>query len=133
MNSVKTSQACNSIANLKGTIEIILVIDNTCDKQNGSEATCWIYDTDFEMLNKNNIKKIIIGGNRNKDYKLRLLLGGIKEENIICVPNEEETYKYLTIKDTDKIIIIHEENNTTEAKRLKENIKNMIMNEEVIK
>ena len=134
LNAVGTSRVMDYIKEQKGNIELIIVIDDTFDNKNGSEATCWIYDVDFEFLNKDNIKKIIIGGVRNKDYKLRLLLAGIKEEKIVCSLKEEDTYKYLTYKDIDKILILHEVYYVKGAHDLKEKIKDVIMNDrEVIK
>ena len=129
LNAVGTSRVCDYVGNLNGNLEVIFVIDDTFDNQNGSEATCWIYDVDFEFLNKENIKRIIVGGVRSKDYKLRMLLAGIDEEKIICVENEQDTYKELILKDTEKILILHEVYYVTGAKKIKENIKKTIMNE----
>ena len=134
LNAVGTSRVMDYIKDQKGNIEIIIVIDDTFDNKNGSEATCWIYDVDFEFLNKDNIKRIIIGGVRNKDYKLRLLLAGIDKDKIVCTDNEEDTYKYLTYKDIDKILILHEVYYVKGAHDLKAKIKDVIMNgREVIK
>lgn len=129
LNAVGTSRVCDYVGSLNGNLELLFVIDDTFDNQNGSEATCWIYDVDFEFLNKENIKRIIIGGVRSRDYKLRMLLAGIDEEKIICVDNEQDTYKELLLKDTEKILILHEVYYVTGARKIKENIKKMIMNE----
>lgn len=129
LNAVGTSRVCDYVSTIKGDLELIFVIDDTFDNQNGSEATCWIYDVDFEFLNKDNIKRIIVGGVRNKDYKLRMLLAGIKEEKIVCVDDEQDTYKELILKDTDKVLILHEVYYVTGAKKIKDNIKKMIMND----
>lgn len=122
LNGIAVSHVCNYLSTIKENIEIIIVIDDTFDNKGGSEAIAWIYDTDFEFLNQENIKKIIIGGKRNRDYHLRLLLGGIKEEKIICVENEQDTYKYLSFDNIDKIFILHEVYYITGAKKIKENI-----------
>lgn len=122
LNGVAVSHVCNYLSNIKGNIEIIIVIDDTFDNKGGSEAIAWIYDADFEFLNQENIKKIIVGGKRNRDYHLRLLLGGIKEEKIVCVENEQDTYKYLSFNNIDKIFILHEVYYITGARKIKENI-----------
>lgn len=123
LNAVATSRVCDYLSTIKENMELIIVIDDTFDNRGGSEAICWIYDADFEFLNKENIKRIIIGGVRNKDYRLRLLLAGIADEKIICVDNEQDTYKYLSLKDTKKIFILHEVYYITGANKIKENIK----------
>lgn len=129
LNAVGTARVCEYVGSLKGNLELIFVIDDTFDNKNGSEATCWIYDVDFEALNKDNIKRIIVGGVRNKDYKLRLLLAGVPEDKIVCVDNEEDTYEELILKDTEKVLILHEVYYVTGAKNIKENIKKRIMND----
>ena len=132
LNAVGTSRVMDYVKDQNGNIEIILVIDDTFDNKNGSEATCWIYDVDFEFLNKDNIKRIIIGGVRNKDYRLRLLLAGVSDDRIVCVDKEEDTYKSLVYKDIDKILILHEVYYVTGAHELKEKIKDVIMNDKEI-
>lgn len=122
LNAVAVSRVCDYLKDLKGNIEIIMVLDDTFDNKNGSEAIAWIFDTDFELLNKENIKKIIIGGVRNNDYKLRLELAGIPKDRIIGVDKEQDTYKYLDYKNIDKIIILHEVYYITGAYKIKENI-----------
>ena len=52
--------------------------------------------------------KIIIGGIRSYDYKVRLLLAGINPKKIFIEENEFDTYKHLSIKNIDKIVIIHD-------------------------
>ena len=132
LNAVGTSRVMDYVKDQNGNIEIIIVIDDTFDNKNGSEATCWIYDVDFEFLNKDNIKRIIIGGVRNKDYRLRLLLAGVSDDRIVCVDKEEDTYKSLVYKDIDKILILHEVYYVTGAHELKEKIKDVIMNDKEI-
>lgn len=122
LNAVAVSRVCDYLKDLKGNIEIIMVLDDTFDNKNGSEAIAWIFDTDFELLNKDNIKKIIIGGVRNNDYKLRLELAGISKDKIIGIKDEQETYKYLDYENIDKIIILHEVYYITGAFKIKDNI-----------
>ena len=122
LNAVAVSRVCDYISKFKGNIEIIMVLDDTFDNKNGSEAIAWIYDTDFELLNKDNIKKIIIGGVRSTDYLLRLELAGINKNKLVSVEKEQDTYKYLDYKNIDKIVILHEVYYITGANKIKENI-----------
>ena len=68
----------------------------------------WIYDSDFEALNDPSIKKVIIGGFRAYDYKVRTLLAGVAPNKVFTSRNEVDTYKYLDLKKIDKVIIIHD-------------------------
>lgn len=127
LNGVATSRVCDYLSEQKGNIEIIIVIDDTFDNVDGSEAISWIYDADFEFLNKDNIKRIIVGGVRSKDYLVRLLLAGIDKKKIFITDKEQDTYKYLNLKDTNKIFILHEVYYVSGAMKIKENIKNKIL------
>jgi len=123
MNAVATSRVCDYISKINDEkLQIIIIIDDTFDNKNGSEATCWIYDVDFELLNKNNIDKIIIGGVRHRDYILRLLLAGIPKDKIVGVQKEEDTYKYLDYNNIDKVIILHDVYSVTLANNIKNSI-----------
>ena len=129
LNAVATSTVCDYIANEKGNIELIMVLDDTFDNIDGSEAIAWIYDSDFEFINKDNIKKIIIGGVRNRDYRLRLLLAGIDDKKIVCTQNEMDTYKYIDTKNIDAIYIMHEVYFIKKSQQLKDLVINKILKE----
>jgi hypothetical protein len=64
------------------------MMNNKSDQQHWSENVAWLYDCDFEFLNKENITRIVATGPRAKDYRLRLLLAGVPEETIRCTLNE---------------------------------------------
>ena len=72
-NAFATTRVFDYIGGLDGDKEIILM--NSCqgDMKHWSENTCWLYDCDFEFLNQDNIKNIVLCGPRRFDYKLRLL------------------------------------------------------------
>lgn len=108
--AVATSRALDYISHLEGNKEIILLLDDQHEKLNNgnSEIISWIYETDFEYLNQDSIKRIIIGGIRAYDYKIRLELAGIPEDKIFFDLDEESVYKYLDLTDTDKIIVAHD-------------------------
>ena len=55
-----------------------------------SENVSWIYDTDFEILNVESIKKIVVFGDRGLDYQLRMLFAGIPQEKIVHVQKPED-------------------------------------------
>ena len=85
--------------------EIILAFEDYHDNKESSENMAWIYDCDFEFLNDEKIKKIIIPGERSKDIKLRAMLAGIPEEKLIAIDNEDTAIDYLSF-DKDNVIYI---------------------------
>ena len=68
--------------------EIILILDEVFDNPLKTETVAWIYDTDYEFLNQSSIRKIILGGARYLDHRLRLLLAGIPAEKLVCLREE---------------------------------------------
>ena len=95
---------------MDGNKEVILIFDDIYDREatDRSEVMSWIYDTDFEYLCDDSIKKIIIGGLRAYDYKVRLLLAGVNPDKIFIEDREEDTYRQLTFENIDKIVIVHD-------------------------
>ena len=131
LNAVATSRVFDYLNSLKENIEIILFLDDQFDNKNNSEAITWIYDTDFELLNKPNIKRIIVGGVRNKDYKLRLLLAGIDKEKIFTCEKETDAINFVTTKDIDKIFILNEVYYITGGIKMNEKIVEKIKKENI--
>lgn len=69
-----------------GNKVVILLLADLHDEVNSSENITWLYDIDFEFLNKENVKQIIISGIRVYDILLRLLLAGIPKDKITVSP-----------------------------------------------
>ena len=67
-----------------------------------------VYDADFEFLNDESIKRIVVGGVRMHDYHLRLLLAGVPEGKIRCVEHETDAPAELELDGTDKVFILHD-------------------------
>ncbi|MBO6159744.1 MAG: DUF1727 domain-containing protein [Firmicutes bacterium] len=92
------SVAFDFVANFPGEKEIVVMIEDTDDNIQSSENLCYIYDTDFEFLNKPDIRHITVCGIRAKDYLLRMLLAGIPREKISCVREIPEIAGTLTVE-----------------------------------
>ena len=109
-NAIATSRSLDYVAKLDGNKEVILIIDDQHENlsHNTSEIVSWIYDTDFEYLNDDSIKRIIVGGVRAYDYKIRLQMARIDSKKLFFETDELDTYKHLSLKDTNKIIVVHD-------------------------
>lgn len=107
-NPVAASRVFDYVQEENGNKAVILIIDDCDDAKNSSENLTWLYDADFELLNKENIKQIIIGGVRSHDYYLRLLLAGVTPEKLSKTEDELETIKLVDRKKVDKIFILHD-------------------------
>lgn len=111
-----------------GTKEVILMLDDVFDRQGSSEIMTWIYDTDFEFLNSDSIKRIIISGVRSIDYKFRLLMAGVAPDKLICTDKEIDAPDKLLLNGTDKVFILHELYAAQEAMNVRDKVKSCILN-----
>lgn len=107
-NAVACSRVFDYVHFTKGPKEVIILLDDNGDAKKSSENLNWIYDADFELLNDDSIEKIIVGGKRCFDYKVRLLMAGIEESKIIACEDEEKTIEYITNPPKEHIFILHD-------------------------
>ena len=89
----------------EGNKEFVFIMDAEIGK--GAQATMtWLYDNDFELLNDDSVRKIVITGENTLDYKLRLLLAGLDESKLIICEDYKEAHKYLTLDESDIYLIV---------------------------
>lgn len=108
-NSLPVSLVFDYIQSKKGNKTIILALDDYDEKkENSSERIGWIYDCDYEFLNKDDIKQIIVTGPRCYDHVIRLLLAGIDSKKIVCEEDEFKGILKLKKKSIDTIYLLHD-------------------------
>ncbi len=71
-NATAVSTVLESIYNKHENIEVIMLLDEIVPDYK-METFSWIYDTDYEFLSDDKVKKVIVTGQRSSDQKLRLL------------------------------------------------------------
>ncbi len=80
------------------------------------ESTSWHYDADFEYLNSPNIKKIYLMGNRNLEYKTRLVLAGVCEDDIeMLKPADSIDVEF----NSETFVLLHDILNVAQAKNFR--------------
>lgn len=97
LNAYAESRVYETIVSQPGDKQLIMFINDLSMAASWSENISWIYDTDFETLNVDSIKKIIVFGDRGLDYRVRMLLAGIPEEKITHVMKAEDAIKAVDI------------------------------------
>ena len=131
LNPVACSCVFDYVRREPGTKEVILILNGAAGTRESSENVTWIYDTDFQFLNRPEIKRIIIGGIRAEDIKLRLLIAGVPEEKLTCTPGELETTSHLKL-DCENVYILHDLNFSGIAVKMKDTVKQMIADKEAV-
>lgn len=106
-NALAISRVFDYIQGLPGEKTVLLMMNCLYDEQHWSENTCWMYDCDFEYLNRDNIRQIVVSGPRARDYRLRLLFAGVDDSRILCVPDELEAARRIDMKKGDKLCVFH--------------------------
>ena len=87
---------------------IILALDELLPQDNKIETTTYIYSTDYEFLNNDNIKQIVIVGYRYKEHKVRTLLAGVDPEIISCCETVYEADDLIKAAGIDRFVIMHD-------------------------
>ena len=106
-NAFATTRVFDYISGMPGEKEIIIM--NSCqgDMKHWSENTCWLYDCDFEFLNRDNIRNIVLCGPRRLDHRLRLLLAGVDESRMSFAEKETEAPDKLKYFENDNIYVLY--------------------------
>lgn len=106
-NALGSSRAFDYVSHQPGDKELIMMMNNLSDAAVWSENTCWLYDCDFEFLNRDNIRNIVVTGPRAKDYYLRLKFAGIDDERISFVHDEIDAPGALRLYEGEDIYILY--------------------------
>ncbi len=122
-NGSSASTIFEHINEIDENIEIIMLLTEEYCIKDKSETVTWIYETDFSYLKKDNIKKIIVGSYLALDYKIAMMMAGIDQRKIICVPDEDSTLEHVTFDEIDRIMILYDVENITRPRKLRDKIR----------
>lgn len=124
-NALACSRAFDYVSGRSGEKELMLMMNCLGDAKHWSENVSWLYDCDFEFLNKPDIRCIVATGPRAMDYRLRLLLAGVPEEKIICVKDEMEAAESLPFVPGDQVYLFYGTDSFTYAQQVREKLVNL--------
>lgn len=130
-NGSSCSTVFSYITSIETKKQVILLVDEVFGDSNKVETITWVYETDYELLNNDNISRIIVVGERYLDYKLRLKLAGIDESKFYCVRKEEEALQYIDFNDNNDLYILYDVDSVSRAASLSEHIKENILKGEI--
>lgn len=105
---------------------VILFLDDYFDALHSVENTAWLYDTDFEFLNDENIVQVVAAGARHWDVYLRLLLAGLPEERLSHQKDTETAAALLKPENADAFFILYDVYTIGLANRVKEKVEALL-------
>ena len=108
MNPIACSRVFDYVRKYKGNKAVILLLDDLHEEANGSENTAWQYDTDYEFLNDDSIKQLIIAGVRYLDDYVRVRIAGVDDKKIVHERNELSAVEKLNLNNVETIFILHD-------------------------
>lgn len=130
MNPIACSRAFEYAKTTDGNKLVIVILDDLHEAAKGSENIAWQYDTDYEFLNDDSIKQIVIAGPRYLDGYVRMRMADIPENKIVCERDEIETTSKANLEGIDKVIILHDLYSIEITEKIKNKVKEMIKEKE---
>lgn len=105
-NPIACSRAFDYVRRQPERKTIIMLLD---DLHEENEVITWLYDTDYEFLNGDNVEQIIVSGRRAKDTVVRLLMAGVPKEKIFAEKNEVESVrKHFKPENIESVYILYD-------------------------
>ena len=105
-NSLALSRAIDYISHIQGRKEVLFIVNCLTDGPDWPDTICWLYDSDFEFLNRDDVDCVVVTGPYASDYELRLLLAGVPKEKIKCIDDELASAEAMPLKPGDTVGII---------------------------
>ena len=121
-NPLACSNVFDFVKNYEGKKNVILMLDDKSDNEDGVEVILWHYDADYEFLNDPSIERIIIIGPRSKDIYVRALLAGIDSSKLFVFENQKDAYNYITLDKVETLFLLNDMYIEKEALELKDYI-----------
>ena len=128
-NSSALSTVLESLSKYDNKKQIILLLDEVYGNLDAEETITWLYDSDFELLNKLNLDRIIVTGPRYLDYIVRLKLAGVDESKIKAVEDYKDAYREVDLESKSDVYVLYEVDRRPMSREVIEYLKQRIKNE----
>ncbi len=122
-NPIACSRAFDFIRRTEGNKAVILLIEDFFDAKHSTENIAWLYDADFEFLNDDSVKQIIVAGVRAADFRVRLLLAGIPDERILTMREEAATADAVNLEAIDNTFVLFDVYTVSFAETVRDRLK----------
>ena len=122
-NPIACSRAFENARDYPGKKSVLLFLDDFYDATHSVESTPWLYDTDFEFLNDENIASITVAGARHWDVFLRLLMAGVPREKIAHSGDTGRAVELTPTDGVDTVFILYDVFNIRFANGVRDQIR----------
>ena len=129
-NALACSRNFDYIRSKPGKKELLLMMNCLGVAKSWSENPSWMYDTDFEFLNSDDVTCLVCAGPRAYDYQLRLLLAGIPRQKIRLAEDEFAALELLPLTPGDDVYLLYGVDGTPLAFRVREKLKEKLLAKE---
>ena len=104
-NSISYNQSLQYVVREDKPCTVVVIVDAVSRKYFTSE-TSWIWDINFELLNAECVKNIVIAGKYVHDLAIRFSYAGIDSKKIIAEENLDEMMKKVKELDNQNIYVV---------------------------
>lgn len=93
-NTISYNRNLEYVVSRETDVTLLLIIDDISRKYFTSD-TSWLWDISFELLNRDNVRKITVAGKYIADVAIRLEYAGIDMEKVVLYKDTADAVKYL--------------------------------------
>lgn len=103
-NSISYNQNLRYVTEYKGDATVLIIVDAISRKYFTSE-TSWLWDINFEFLQSDNVKQVIVSGEYSQDLAMRMEYAGLKNKTLVK-KNIKTAAMYLRFKAQGHIFVL---------------------------
>lgn len=104
-NSTSYNQSLEYISSVKEASVLVIIVDSISRKYYTSE-TSWLWDISFEILQKSNVRKILLCGKYAYDLALRFEISDFGDREIIAEPNLDKMAEIISEPSELKLFVV---------------------------
>lgn len=102
--------------------DVVLLLDEVFSDPKKIETVAWLWDTDYEYFASPSIHKVIVGGARYLDHRLRLSMAGVPQEKFQCMADLDATADHVSTQGISKIYVLHDVTLISRGRRVRDAI-----------
>lgn len=122
-NGSASSAVFADLAAQTENLVILWLPDEHYGHNTSAETVTWLYESDYEALNREHIRHITVIGPRCLDHRLRLRLAGIPEEKITAVFGEDDPAAFGHVRDTKTVYLLYDVDNVRPALKVRDELR----------